>query len=166
MTQAGFAGNLRYVALPAAMVCVLAGVGAVGLVRLARHRAGVVAAAALALAALFAAAPYVEAQADSLQIEMERLGYESAVYGPDLEEVIAKAGGEDALKACGPVYTGAFQTQAVAWYLHLPETQVSVFPLPPGTMISTFWTANARDPRFPIVTKTKRWVVGSTCRTP
>ena len=27
MTQAGFAGNLRYVALPAALVCVLAGVG-------------------------------------------------------------------------------------------------------------------------------------------
>ena len=30
MTQAGFAGNLRYVALPAALVCVLAGVGWVG----------------------------------------------------------------------------------------------------------------------------------------
>src|SRR4029077_3969010 len=27
MTQAGFAGNLRYIALPAAVVCVLAGVG-------------------------------------------------------------------------------------------------------------------------------------------
>ncbi len=27
MTQAGFAGNLRYVALPAALVCVLAGAG-------------------------------------------------------------------------------------------------------------------------------------------
>ena len=34
MTEAGFAGNLRYVALPAAMVCVLAGAGWVGLVRL------------------------------------------------------------------------------------------------------------------------------------
>ena len=32
MTEAGFAGNLRYVALPAALVCVLAGVGWVELV--------------------------------------------------------------------------------------------------------------------------------------
>ena len=42
MTQAGFAGNLRYVALPAALVCVLAGAGWVWLVRAtnrdARHR--------------------------------------------------------------------------------------------------------------------------------
>ena len=27
MTEGGFAGNLRYVALPAAIVCILAGVG-------------------------------------------------------------------------------------------------------------------------------------------
>ena len=33
MTQAGFAGNLRYIALPAAFVCVLAGAGWVWLVR-------------------------------------------------------------------------------------------------------------------------------------
>ena len=33
MTQAGFAGNLRYIALPAAFVCVLAGAGWVWLVK-------------------------------------------------------------------------------------------------------------------------------------
>ena len=33
MTQAGYAGNLRYVALPAALVCALAGAGWVDLVR-------------------------------------------------------------------------------------------------------------------------------------
>ena len=38
MTEGGFAGNLRYVALPAAMVCILAGAGWVGLYRLARRR--------------------------------------------------------------------------------------------------------------------------------
>ena len=32
MTEAGFAGNLRYVALPAAFVCVLAGAGWVAVV--------------------------------------------------------------------------------------------------------------------------------------
>ena len=39
MTQAGFAGNLRYVALPAALVCVLAGAGWVWLVRATNARA-------------------------------------------------------------------------------------------------------------------------------
>ena len=33
MAQPGFSGNLRYIALPAALVCVLAGAGWVGLVR-------------------------------------------------------------------------------------------------------------------------------------
>ena len=40
MTEGGFAGNLRYVALPAALVCVLAGAGWVELVRARRRRCG------------------------------------------------------------------------------------------------------------------------------
>ena len=42
MTQAGFAGNLRYVALPASLVCVLAGIGCVRLGELAWRWRGVV----------------------------------------------------------------------------------------------------------------------------
>ena len=49
MTEGGFAGNLRYVALPAAMVCILAGAGWVGLYRLVRRRWSGAAAAALAV---------------------------------------------------------------------------------------------------------------------
>jgi len=115
---------------------------------------------------LLAAAPFVRTQADALRDGLERIDYESQVYGANLVEVIDKAGGEDAIKACGPVFTGAFQTQAVVWYLHLHETEVSIFPFPPGTMIAPYWTANASDPRFPTVAKTKRWMVGSTCNTP
>jgi hypothetical protein len=164
MTEAGFAGNLRYVALPAALVCVLAGVGFVRLFQLLHRRVTLLGALALALAALAVAAPHVKRQADGLDRSLERIEYESQVYGADLVEVIAEAGGAEAVKACGPVYTGAFQTQAVAWYLDLHETEVSVFPFPPGTMIAPFWTANARDARFPVVVETKRWMVGSTCR--
>ena len=58
MTEAGFAGNLRYVALPAAMVCVLAGAGWVGLFELLRRRAGLAAAGVLAAVALAASAPF------------------------------------------------------------------------------------------------------------
>ena len=63
---------------------------------------------------------------------MDRLAWEADLYGANLKAMIAKAGGEQALKACGPVYTGAFQTQAVAWYLHLHETDVSIFPVAAG----------------------------------
>jgi hypothetical protein len=115
---------------------------------------------------LVAAAPFVRAQADHLGTQLERIDYESQLYGANLVETIAKAGGEEAIKACGPVYTGAFQTQAVGWYLHLNEVEVSIFPFPPGTMIAPYWTANARDPRFPAVVRTKRWMVGSTCNIP
>ena len=71
MTQAGFAGNLRYVALPAALVCVLAGAGWADvdrapprarwgrLARALRSRVGV----ALALAAL----PFLIADVGSLR---------------------------------------------------------------------------------------------------
>jgi hypothetical protein len=163
MTEAGFAGNLRYVALPAAMVCILAGIGWVGLFRMLGRRAPAAAVVAAGVLALAAAAPFAATQAGHLRTQLERIDYESQVYGADLVEVIEKAGGEDAIKACGPVYTGAFQTQAVGWYLHLDETEVSIFPFPPGTMIAPYWTANARDPRFPIVARTKRWMVGSTC---
>ena len=54
MTEAGFAGNLRYVALPAALVCVLAGVGWVE--RRARGGRALRRAPAVALAAVLVAA--------------------------------------------------------------------------------------------------------------
>ena len=166
MTEAGFAGNLRYVALPAAMVCILAGVGWVGLFRTLRRRAPAAAVAVGTVLVLAAAAPFAWSQADSLGSDLERIDYESQVYGANLVEAIEQAGGEEAIKACGPVFTGPFQTQALAWYLHLHETEVSIFPFPPGTMIAPYWTAESRDPRFPTVAKTRRWMVGSTCNTP
>ena len=166
MTEGGFAGNLRYVALPAAMVCILAGAGWVGLYRLVRRRSTGAAAAGLAAVALAASAPFAVIDAGQFGHQMDRLAWEADLYGANLKAVIAKAGGERGVKACGAggaVFTGAFQTQAVAWYLHLHESEVSIFPAPPGTMIAPHYTANARDPRFPLVTKTTRWMVGSSC---
>ena len=166
MTEGGFAGNLRYVALPAAMVCILAGAGWVAVYRLARDRLSVTVAGVLAGLALAASAPFAIGDVDRLAGQMDRLAWEADLYGDNLKAVIAKAGGERALKACGPVFTGAFQTQAVAWYLHLHATEVSIFPAPPGTMIAPHYTAHARDPRFPAVTRTTRWMVGSSCNSP
>ena len=67
------------------------------------------------------------------------------------------------MKACGPVFTGPFQTQALAWYLHLHGSEVTIFTMAPGTVVAPHYTAHARDPRFPVVTTTTRWMVGSSC---
>ena len=72
-------------------------------------------------------------------------------------------GGEERVKACGQVITGPFQTQAVAWYLHLHDTEVTIFPMPPGTTFAPRYSALADDPRFPTVTETTKWIVGSSC---
>jgi hypothetical protein len=164
MTEGGFAGNLRYVALPAAIVCILTGAGWVGLFRLVRRRWSRGRARALAAAVLVAATPFVVADVTELDLGLRREAIEADLYGANLKAMIAKAGGERAVKACGAVFTGPFQTQAVAWYLHLHSAQVSIYPSPPGTVIAPHYTAEARDPRFPMYTKTTRWMVGSSCR--
>jgi len=164
MTQGGFAGNLRYVALPAAMVCIMAGAGWVWAARAATARHGRRAGAALAVAVAALFVPFTISDLRELDRGRELMRLEADLYGANLKAMIAKVGGEDRVKACGPVYTGPFQTQAVAWYLHLHETGVSIFPAPPGTIIAPHYVSAARDPRFPIVDITSKWMVGSSCR--
>jgi hypothetical protein len=163
MTQFGFAGNLRYVALPAALVCVLAGAGWVGAVRLAHERLGVVAAGALVLVAAAFAYPFVREDVGELRDRAQTVRDEADLYG-SVPEAIEAGGGPAKLKACGTVYTGAFQTQTVAWYMHLHEMQTEIFAFPPGTTITPSFTALSHDPRFPEKARTARWVIGSSCR--
>ncbi|WP_270044636.1 hypothetical protein [Solirubrobacter ginsenosidimutans] len=162
MTQAGFAGNLRYIALPAALVCVLAGAGWVWLVRSTAARWGVIAASALALAIAAASAPFVIEDINELDLAGQRIKAEADLYGT-VPEAIKAGGGEAKLKSCGTVYTGAFQTQAVAWYMHLHEMDSEIFAFPPGTTIAPSFSSLSRDPRFPTIAKTRKWVIGSSC---
>ena len=164
MTQGGFAGNLRYVALPAAMVCIMAGAGWVWAARRVAARYGRRAGAALAVAVALLFVPFTISDLRELDRGRQLMAAEADLYGANLKAVIAKAGGEERLKACGPVFTGPFQTQAVAWYLHLYETDVSIFPSPPGTVIAPHYVWAARDPRFHLVTLTSKWMVGQSCR--
>jgi hypothetical protein len=163
MTQFGFAGNLRYVALPAALVCVLAGAGWVDLVRLARARLGLVAGAALAAAIAAAGTPFVIDDVNELRADRELTAWESDFYGPNLKAVIAKAGGPDRVKSCGRVYAGPFQVPSVAWRLGLHLDQVEIVPFGPGTALSMGATHLSVDPRYPEITKTRHWIVGSSC---
>ena len=40
------------------------------------------------------------------------------------------------------MYSGNFQTQAVAWYMHLHEMDVEIFVFPPGTTIAASYSAS------------------------
>jgi hypothetical protein len=154
MTQAGYAENLRYVALPAALVCVLGGVGWVWVARESRPLALV-----LALVSLLPL--YI--WADRLHDGIDKVKLEARQYH-SVTAAIAKAGGARAIEACGTVFTGPFQTQALAWHLHLHEEDVKIFPSGPGTTVTPSYSALARDPRYPPVLRTRYWVVGSSCR--
>ncbi|HET6548897.1 MAG TPA: glycosyltransferase 87 family protein [Solirubrobacter sp.] len=163
MTQAGFAGNLRYVALPAAFVCVLSGAGWVWLVRAANARLGTVAACALVAVVGAASVPFVRDDIGELDRNARQVKAEATLYGT-VPDAIAAGGGEAKLKSCGAVYTGAFQTQAVAWYMHLHQMQSEIFAFPPGTTIAPSYSYLARDPRFPEIARTRKWVIGTSCR--
>ena len=163
MTQAGFAGNLRYVALPAALVCVLAGAGWVWLIKATNTRFGTIAATVLALAIAAAASPFVRDDLHELDYNSQQIKAEADLYGT-VPDAIKAGGGEAKLKSCGPVYTGAFQTQVVAWYMHLHEMQSEIFAFPPGTTIAPYFSYLSHDPRFPPIARTRKWVIGTSCR--
>jgi hypothetical protein len=163
MTQAGFAGNLRYVALPAALVCVLAGAGWADLVRDAARRRGRGWGVALAAALAAAATPFVVADIDKLTFDLDVVRAESELYDR-LPAIVAKSGGAEALLRCGPVYAPPFEVQAVAWAMHVHSSQVGIFASPPGTVLAGHFSALGHDPRFPEINKNRRWFVGRNCR--
>ena len=120
MTQAGFAGNLRYVALPAALVCVLAGAGWVDLVRDAgralRRGRGASALAALLLAAARAVRRRRRRQARASTST-------SCAPSPSSTTGCRRSSPSRAAPTrccdCGPVYAPPFEVQAVAWAMHV-----------------------------------------------
>jgi hypothetical protein len=162
MTEVGFAGNLRYVALPAALVCVLAGVGWTWLIaRIARRRSTGVAVAAAALLALVASAP-VAASVSGFGESTEALVLEAAVYD-DLDVAIARAGGPAAVHRCGRVITGPYEVQVLAWKLHRHGADIDIEVRPPGTVFAVRGSPLAGVGRFEAITATERWVVRRSC---
>ena len=156
MTQAGFAGNQRYLIVTTAVVCVLGGMGAVrvlqGVEWLARRRFGPRRAPAIVTAAvllgLLAGSPTIVAKVNNEARVRGGLEHEAYLWH-DLQGLIDEAGGKDSLLACGGVFSGPFQTQMIAYELGIHGIQVGwkVTP-PPGV---TFRTRTVPD--GPLVTK-------------
>ncbi|MGH2764263.1 MAG: hypothetical protein ACRDLD_17060, partial [Thermoleophilaceae bacterium] len=156
MTEAGFAGNQRYLIPTTAVVCVLGGMGAVrvlqGVERLARRHLGPARARPATIGALLlgvlVASPTIVAKADNTARVRGGLEHEAYLWH-DLKGLIDEAGGKETLLACGGVFSGPFQTQMVAYELGIHGIQVGwkVTP-PPGV---TFRTRTVPD--GPLVTK-------------
>jgi hypothetical protein len=151
----GFTGNIRYVALPMALLCVLAGVGW-GWVAERGPRA---AAAVLALAAL----PGLAGAGQTLYRNLDRTREADRFYGA-LPAFIKAAGGRAAVLRCGQVYTGPFQTQAVAYRLHLHEKQVGIRPKAPGAILDHNGTILGGAPGYDrVIARSDLWVLRRTC---
>jgi hypothetical protein len=122
MTNDGFSGNSRYLIMPAAIACVLAGVALGWIVRAlpaALTRSPFVVPLIAVVAAAGFAAPSVH-RVDNVRDSV----YYQARLKDGLSGVIERAGGRDRVLACGTPYTGAFQVPAVAWHLHVHTTVV------------------------------------------
>ena len=142
MTEAGYAGNPRYLVLAAAIACVLAGIawatvarGAAELVRLAARREPLAAAAgvAAAVAILAASAASAREAAPDLKKQYEALRTEGILYR-DLANAVERAGGRDAVLECGRPITGPYHVPALAWRLRVHSRVVAIDPETPGTV--------------------------------
>ena len=147
MTEAGFAGNLRYVVLPAALVCLLAGVGWASL--------GRIAPVAAAVATLLLASGSFRDDMSAVRSEWD--------FEDRLTQTVQLVGGPRALNSCGAVFTSRFQVPSVAWRLHRHLRDVEIFPYPPGWMIAPRGSRLSHDPRFEHVRSTAKWIVRRNC---
>ena len=148
MTEAGYAGNQRYLIVSSAAFTILAGVGVAFTLqgagtlaeRLTGRDWGRPVAVALAFAVILAAGVRLEADTGTSFVrKLQRsMRYESSLW-PNLERVIAAAGGKERLKACGGLYSGPYQTQMVAYELGVHGSDVRSLEgtPPPGAAFRT-----------------------------
>jgi len=87
---------------------------------------------------------------------------EAALYAA-LPDAIARAGGPARLLRCGTITTAPHDVQAVARALHAHQWKVSLRARVPGTVVARRGSPLAGDRRFPTTTRTRRWVIASSC---
>jgi hypothetical protein len=174
MTNDGFSGNIRYLVMPHALVCLAAGIGVGWLLRLALGRLvagiGIVAIVlGLATGVVFAKPDLVHVRAD-----VDSVRYQAELAG-EVPGLVARAGGAERLRACGDIYTGPFQVPVVAWNLRLHTTQVSSTPaIRPAVVFRALSVPRSRpgptlrglgDPSdLQTLAVARKWRIVSVCR--
>jgi hypothetical protein len=100
-------------------------------------RVGAAAAATAFILAVGVSAPFIAEKANNTERVLGGLRHEALVYH-DLKGIIAEAGGRERLRTCGGVFSGPFQTQMVAYLLHVHGIQVGWRTTPaPGVAFRT-----------------------------
>jgi len=157
MAEAGFTGNARYVTLPAAVLCVLAGLGLPDLHERLRRPAPRLLALGLGLAAASLSIGFIARDAG-------RLATEQRVSGDQLSELIDRAGGRRALVRCGPVGANHFARQMVAWRLDLLQSDVQLgTSLRARTVLARAGTGAAVSRHLPERIRLGEWELRSRC---
>jgi hypothetical protein len=165
MAEAGFSGDDRYLLAAAAFAAVLAGVGAGQLYDVAASWApraiAPVGAAVLAIA-LAASLPSARRLGDDLAY--------AADLRADLKTVVARAGGPEQLRSCGPLYAGRYRFPLVAWYLHAHISDLSLTPQAPGVVFRSKLTPEEpTSPPVPagfaLLADEGAWEVHAACTT-
>jgi hypothetical protein len=158
LAQIGFTGNLRYVTMPAALAALLAGPGFALLWERARALGGVRVAAAGATVLAVASVPLVLRDVRTLRDDLRTTQVQDRqMHG--LYDIVDAAGGRGAVLRCAPVVTDVFQTQAVAWILHLHTNGASFVASGEGTVLAPRGTRVARDERYAEVLGNRSWVL-------
>jgi hypothetical protein len=142
MTIAGYPGLGRFMLPPAAVACVLAGVGTVALV--ARAGAARRWGAATAVVVLLAGGAALSARRAATLPDQVRLGTRTAELQDQLTRAIAAAGGRAAILRCaagGAVAVNHTAQTALAWKLHVGLDSIALRLLRPGVLF--------RGPKLP-----------------
>ncbi len=160
--EVGFSGNVRYMAVAAGVVAVLAGVGVVRAGRALRERASGAWVAGAAVLAVLASAPFAVVEARELGRDAGEVGRDAALL-EGLDRALERTGGRAAVARCGVVATGPYQVPALAWRLRIHSRVVQLEADPPGTLFAPDWVPLARDTRFPVVAREGRWLVRRAC---
>ncbi len=151
MTELGYAGNSRYLAMPIALGCLVGAIGLAWAARATAHALGRGSAAtpaagrsagasdarpAVILASLAVAlvcVPFLLEPLDEVVGDAREVGDEARL-NENLPETIARAGGRDRVRACGRAYATALQVPVVAWHLGVPTGKVGIEPRAPGVL--------------------------------
>jgi hypothetical protein len=167
MTEAGYAGNPRYLMVCTAAVCVLAGVGAARIaegVEWLTRRVWVTAVRAVVSIAVIAGAVVV--LYDPVIVDRQIEGFENdAQLTADLATVIERAGGREAIVACGQPFVGNYGVPNVAWHLHLHTIQVGINATPRGVVFFAERTPfmPKPPPHYRPVARAGKWTVSEAC---
>ena len=172
MTEAGYAGNQRYLIVSTAAASVLGGVGAArvlqavgGLVEriTGSWRRGAIAAAAFCVLAFVISFPFIVEKANNTERVSGGLDHEAELWA-DLQTLLEREGPRERLLACGGVFSGPFQTQMVAWELGIHGIQIGWrSTVPPGIAFRTRTVPDGplvvkpSDGRFRQVTHHGKW---------